>query len=461
MRGRSLTLKTTVRYGLVAGLIVIVTMAASACSSMDGVTGAQAQAQPTSTPVPTAEIAARPTYTVQRGTVEEVFSFTGRWQPRDQMALSFPVNGTVRRVNVQRGDAVSAGDLLADYDITDLEAQLSSAQIRLETALANVDSSELGGIEAVENAQIALANARLSLENTKAGSPWTSIASARLQIESAERTLEDAQRAYNEALSHPENPASTVDNAYQQVLNAQQQLDSAQINYFSSAQNYDKYEISLDQAENAVLQAELNLQRAITEAAGGVSDENVRSVQLEIDQIQQKIGQSSLYAPIDGVILEVTIAPGDTVQAYNTVIVIALPEPKEVIASLAITDANRLSAGMTGVCQVVNRPETAVGCAVRSIPLSSRDADQTTRVAASLPDDIPENQLIEVELPLDVRENVLWLPPSVIRTFQNRTFVVLDTPDGPRTVDVTLGLQTDERVEIASGVEEGDVVIAP
>ncbi len=64
-------------------------------------------------------------------------------------------------------------------------------------------------------------------------------------------------------------------------------------------------------------------------------------------------------------------------------------------------------------------------------------------------------------MPLETREDVLWLPPSVIRTFQNRTFVVLDTPDGPRTVDVVLGLQTDDRVEIVSGVSEGDVVIAP
>ncbi|MBI5959130.1 MAG: HlyD family efflux transporter periplasmic adaptor subunit, partial [Chloroflexi bacterium] len=182
--------------------------------------------------------------------------------------------------------------------------------------------------------------------------------------------------------------------------------------------------------------------------------------QLNIDQIKAKIVDSSLYAPIDGVILEVSIAPGDAVAAYDTVIVIGLPEPKEVIASLAISDANRLSVGMVGKCEVMNRPETAVGCVVRSIPLSSRDADQTTRVAASL-EGIAENQLIEVEMALEVRENVLWLPPSVIRTFQNRTFVVLSTADGPRTVDITLGLQTDDRVEITSGVNEGDVVIAP
>jgi multidrug resistance efflux pump len=261
-------------------------------------------------------------------------------------------------------------------------------------------------------------------------------------------------------LSHPEQDSSVVDNAYQQLVSAQNQVESAQVSYFSAAQNYNNYQYQLDQAENQVIQAELDLQRAIDEAAGGVSDENVRSAQLNIDQIQGKIEESSLYAPIDGVILEVYIAPGDAAQAYDTVIVIALPEPKEVIASLAINDANQLSVGMVGKCQVINQPETAVGCVVRSIPLSSRDADQTTRVAASLAN-VAENQLIEVEMALEVRENVLWLPPSVIRTFQNRTFVVLDTPDGPRTVDVTLGLQTDERVEIVSGVNEGDVVIAP
>lgn len=450
---------------LTGTFIMLLALIVTACSSGDGGTpggdgAARAQGDPTSTPVPTAEVAARPTYTVQRGTVEEVFTFTGRWQPRDQMSLSFPINGTVRQVNVQRGDAVSAGDLLADYDITSLENQLASARISLETALSNVSTSETSGIESVENAQISLANARISLENTRNSSPWTSVASAKLSLENAQRSLEDAERSYREALSHPEQSASTVDNAYQQLLSAQSQVKSAEISYFSSAQNFNNYQYQLQQSENSVLQAEINLQRAIDTAAGGVSDENVRSTQLNIDQIEKDIADSSLYAPIDGVILEVSIAPGDAVTAYNTVVVIGLPEPKEVIASLAIADANRLSVGMTGKCQVVNRPETAVGCVVRSIPLSSRDADQTTRVAAGL-DSVAENQLIEVEMALERRENVLWLPPSVIRTFQNRTFVVLETPDGLRTVDVTLGLQTDERVEITSGVNEGDVVVAP
>ena len=83
------------------------------------------------------------------------------------------------------------------------------------------------------------------------------------------------------------------------------------------------------------------------------------------------------------------------------------------------------------------------------------------RVAASLEDVATLGQLIEVEMPLQTREDVLWLLPAAIRTFQNRTFVVIQTPDGERVMDVELGLQTDDQIEILSGVQEGDVVVGP
>jgi multidrug efflux pump subunit AcrA (membrane-fusion protein) len=64
-------------------------------------------------------------------------------------------------------------------------------------------------------------------------------------------------------------------------------------------------------------------------------------------------------------------------------------------------------------------------------------------------------------MPLEVRADVLWLPPYALRSYQNRTFVTLQTPEGPRNVNVQTGLTTDDRVEITSGLEEGDVVILP
>lgn len=434
--------------------ILLVMLLLTAC-------GASPEQQvPTSTPIPTAPAAAPPTYAVQRGDVEEVFEFSGRWQPRDQEPLAFEVAGTARRVNVRRGDTVSAGDLLADLQIDDLENQLASAELTLQAALAAAEAEGEGGAQSVTDAEFALASANLALENAKNNVPWTSTNAAAQQVDAAEVALADAQRAYDNAISHPEAPgaAQAVESAYQALQAAQRSLQSAQTSYYSSAQSYNNAEAQLQGLENSVLQAELNLQKARENAATGSSSESVLSAQLAIDQIRAKIAQSSLYAPADGVVLDVTITPGDSVTAYQAVISIGRPEPKEAIASLAFTDAQNLSVGLVGVCNILNQPESAVQCIVRRMPLSARDADQTTRVAATLPN-ATDGQLIEIRMPLQVRENVLWLPPAAIRTFQNRTFVVLQTPDGPRRQDIEIGLQTDERVEILSGLNEGDVVI--
>lgn len=444
-----------------AGMILLGLLMA-ACTGPADTGGDPGALAATSTPIPTAPAIVRPTYTVQRGDVQEALTFTGRWQPRDQMPLSFEISGTVRQVNVRRGDTVSAGGLLVDYQITALEDQLATAQLNLENALANLESGTEGTVDSVANAEIALANARLSLESTRNNSPWTQLESARINLESARQSLEDAQRAYDDAISRPDQPASAVDGARQQLQNAQNSLRSAQTSYYSAAQSFNNHQYQVDQAENQVIQAELALENA--RSGGDASGtQAVRSAQLNIDQINADIARSSLYAPIDGIVLEVTINPGDAVQAYTSVITIGRPQPNEVIANLAIGDAQQLSVGMVGTCEVMNQPETAVQCAVRQIPLSSRDADQTTRIAASLDQitDIATNQLVEVNMPLRISQDVLWLPPAAIRTFQNRTFVVLDTPDGQRSVDVVIGLETDDRVEIVSGVQEGDIVVGP
>ncbi len=420
------------------------------------------QANPTVTPFPTAAAAARPTYPVQSGTVQEILPFTGRWLPRDQAQLSFEINGSIRSVNVQRGDSVSTGNLLADFQIDDLENQLVNAELDLESAQRRLDAAD-GGTQSVVDAQFNLASARLALQSTLDSVSTLSLENAQRELESAARAVENAQRSYDEALSRPESPASTVDNAREQLMSAQERLEAAQNSYLSAVQQYNQNEYNIARDQNNLIRAEMQLEDAM-EGTGIDPDlvQAVRQSQINVNRIKEQIEQASLYAPFDGVILEITIRPGDAVQAFNSIITLALPEPSEVIANLAFNDTQRLDVGMIGTCQVANRPDTLVACSVRQIPFTSRDADQTARIAADIADfNLALGQLIEVEMPLQTRENVLWLPPQAIRTFQNRTFVVVRTPDGDRVVDVQVGLQTDDRVEIVSGLEEGDVVVGP
>lgn len=438
--------------------LIILTIAAfliGACASSP-----QAQSiEATVTPIPTLPALSRPTYTVQRGTVQETLEFTGRWLPRDQAELAFEISGTIHNVNVRTGDAVSTGDLLADFQIRDLESQLASAQLNLDSAERRLNDSD-GGAQSIIDAQFALADANISLESSQNNAPWTSLESARLQLEQAERQLEDAQRSYDNTVSNPANPVSSIDGAYQSLQQAKEGLLSAQNSYYSAAQNYNQHGYQVQSAENAVTQRELALTDA-TEGSGIDPDlvQAVQEAQLNVDKIKEDIALSSLYAPFDGVVLEVAISPGDQIGAFEIVITLAIPQPSEVIANLAFNDTQRMSVNMVGICQEANRPETAVQCAVRQIPLTSRDTNQTTRVGAQL-DYLGLGALVEVIMPLEVRENVLWLPPQAIRTFQNRTFVVIQTAEGEQIADVVLGLETDDRVEIISGVSEGAVVVA-
>jgi hypothetical protein len=49
-----------------------------------------------------------------------------------------------------------------------------------------------------------------------------------------------------------------------------------------------------------------------------------------------------------------------------------------------------------------------------------------------------------------------------VRNFQGRRFVIIQEADGrQRRTDVEIGLEATDRVEIKSGVNVGDVVIAP
>lgn len=439
-------------------LLLMLLIGACVPNSQNNQPAQQPETAPTVTPFPTAEAAARTTYTVQRGTVQQTLEFRGRWLPRDQLQLSFEVAGTVRRVEVQRDDTVQAGELLADLQIQDLENQLASQELQLQTALRNLDSGGDNDEDSVTSAQFQLANSRLTLQGQKATLPWANVQDALQNLEAAQRSLENAQRTYDDLVSRPDSSATQVDNAYEQLKQARDTLESRQRAYQSAVASYYQSTLSVQQQENNVLQNELNLQEALTGGGNPELVEAVQSAQLAVDQTKEKIAQSSMYSPIDGVVLEINIQPGDTVQAFTAVITIAIPEPKEALANLAFNDVQRLSVGQIGVCEIVNAPDSAVQCVIRKLPLSNRDADQTVRVAATF-ENVQSGQLIDIEMPLDVRENVLWLPPAAINTFQNRTFVVLLTPEGERVRDIEIGLQTDDRVEVVSGLEEGDVVV--
>ena len=68
---------------------------------------------------------------------------------------------------------------------------------------------------------------------------------------------------------------------------------------------------------------------------------------------------------------------------------------------------------------------------------------------------------VTVTIQLASKPNVVWLPPDAVRNAGGRTFVIINSDSGPKRVDVEIGLETRDRVEIVSGIDEGQVVVGP
>jgi multidrug efflux pump subunit AcrA (membrane-fusion protein) len=95
--------------------------------------------------------------------------------------------------------------------------------------------------------------------------------------------------------------------------------------------------------------------------------------------------------------------------------------------------------------------------------LSGADSDdQSARVILESEDvSLSMGEVVRVVVHLEQRENVLWLPPRAVRTFQGFDYVMIQDGDIQRRVDVTLGLKSDDRVEILEGLFAGQPVIGP
>jgi HlyD family secretion protein len=83
------------------------------------------------------------TATVQRGTLETTIDAEGVTRVRDRYVITAPTTGRLERIALRPGDAVSAGDLVAQLTPVPLDAQtLIQAQARIAAALALQQEAE-------------------------------------------------------------------------------------------------------------------------------------------------------------------------------------------------------------------------------------------------------------------------------------------------------------------------------
>jgi macrolide-specific efflux system membrane fusion protein len=144
--------------------------------------------------------------TVQRADIEDLVTATGNLQPREYVDVGAQVSGQLKKIHVEIGSVVRAGDLLAEIDPTVYRANVEARRAQLRNLQATMGERQ---------SQLALAQLQRDRQrNLMAGEATTSEA-----VQQAEAALKGARAQVDALQAQIEQSQSTL------------QADEANLNY--------------------------------------------------------------------------------------------------------------------------------------------------------------------------------------------------------------------------------------
>ncbi|MHB8574556.1 MAG: HlyD family efflux transporter periplasmic adaptor subunit [Dehalococcoidia bacterium] len=221
------------------------------------------------------------TVTVQRGTLSQTATTSGNVTSQHSSKLTFPTAGRLSTIDVQVGQSVAAGDVLASLDVTTLQIALDqakstqiSAQAKLDALLAGQTPDVIEAARAsVAQAQSAVTSAEGQVASAQTGKTTAqdSAGTAANAISTAQNQAGSAQNAITTAQSQVGAAQNAVITAQSQVVNAQNQLVLAQNAYQNlidgpTAQDVAVSQAAVESAKTSLDTAQISYDRLVSHA---------------------------------------------------------------------------------------------------------------------------------------------------------------------------------------------------
>jgi membrane fusion protein (multidrug efflux system) len=205
-------------------------------------------------------------------------------------------------------------------------------------------------------------------------------------------------------------------------------------------------------------QSELIARSVTTAQAHERALSELRSIQALITAQTERLENYKLVAPMEGIVLREDGEIGEIVDSLNVLYRIGLPRPLQVVAEVNEEDIPRVRNGMKVLLRTDAFPNQPLEGKVSDITPAGDPIAKTYRVKIALPDDTPLRIGMSVEANIVTREkaDVLLVPSAAVA--DGHVFVI----DGFRAYrrKVETGIRGTRAIEIASGLKEGDLVVA-
>ncbi len=328
----------------------------------------------------------------------------GQIAPLEQSTLAFQQNGTILKINVNIGDMVRRGQLLATIDPRTLQAQLAQAQAQAVQFSASAQGSVVGYPVQVQTNEAAVQTAKASLANAK--------------------------------LVFDQNKQ-----LYKQGYVSQTTLQQSEANYVQAQQTYNNAVVGL--RNNAVSAQNVKAQQA--QAVSAAAQAQLLSTQLS---------QTYLYAPYDAVVANRLVDPGAFASPSQPVLQVARVDKVWINVNVPDEDLSYVHPGIFVTYQSNSLPGRTFSGPVQTVNLvpTAGTLSYLARLQVQNPGFVLRGgMLVTVTVTKARAANAVVVPRSAVaQTPSGGNVVYIVADNKAQAVPVRVGVQTDTLSQVIS-----------
>jgi multidrug efflux pump subunit AcrA (membrane-fusion protein) len=346
--------------------------------------------------------------------IQRTIRAEGVLYPRRQAAITPKISAPIKRVDVQRGARVRAGQLLLELENLELAGAATESRAALDLATA-------------------------TFETTSKATVPQDLQKAELDVRAAKDAL-DAQQAIYDSRSSLNREGAI----------ARKDVNEAQANLSQARTQYETARKRLEDLQGFARDQALKAAAAQRDVAKG-HDESA----------QAQLGYSRITSPIDGVVTDLPYYAGET--APGGMPVVTVMDLTKVIARMHISQAEAAELMVGNEANLVGPVGAPIPGRVVQISPALDAANTTVEVwveADNQAGALRPGSSLKVEMIAKTDPMALVIPQSaVLQASSGSTFaIVVDTENKPHLRKVTVGIRDAGKVQVTSGLESGQRV---
>jgi multidrug efflux pump subunit AcrA (membrane-fusion protein) len=350
------------------------------------------------------------------GSIRSIITADAVLYPRDQANITPKISAPVRRFLVNRGDHVKRGQLLAELENRDLVAAAQESRGQFAQAESNYRSTS----EAMVPEQV-----------TKA---QTDVDAAREGLDAAQKLLESRQQLFKQGAT------------------ARKTLDEAQVAYAQAKSQFDTADQHLKSLQSVGKQEQIKTAAAQVDAAKG-----------HYETAQAQVSYSQIRSPIDGVITDRPLYPGEMANAGAPLLTVM--DVSAIVARVNIgqNQAKDIKVGAEATITPSDGGEPVVGKVTIVSPAT--DTNSTTVqiwVQADNADGrLRAGQAVHAAIVAATIDGATLIPASAVLPSEDggTMVLVIDDKDVAHQTPVQIGVREPELVQVVSGLTPGQRVV--